>query len=469
MKKQTYRISVLCLLILVLSVSGCGIRKNKDQEITENTHTETELPKENHEIQNTENREEETIPEIELTQPVHFTGNEPGLASDSPIKNLTIQLGDGSGELHVTWFSASSAKGTVLFEKTSADGKAIGRAVTFKATTEPSVSVPNYYRNRAVITGLEADTDYTYQVGNGGQMSPVYSFHYSDPSADDFMFTITSDQEIGIGDDMLDIHEEAWSNSLSSAAHNIHDSAFMLSLGDQVSLADAPDQYDAFLDQTFLYTTALLPVVGNHDEASSYWGDHFFVPNQTSYGTARGNDGDYWFRWGKVLFVVLNTSTVQEPDCHEYTLTEACEANPDARWKVVICHYSPISNVERYQGIAMQLEKYFDYMESTFDIDLFLSGHDHLYSRGQLLVNYEVEDIPEDNIYTNPNNPIHVIFSTSTGCIYREPYGIGDIDFSIQTEHPQISTAHVTDTDFNITTYNADTWEVVDNFTIHKD
>ncbi len=495
MKKRLILLS--CLLLLTLS--GCG--KDPEDVVSDQTDINTEdssqedlsdIPEDSENSDEpvtepvtdpaaepvepsveSETTEPPTDPEptVEPTVEVseRYMFNESGLATDSPVKNLTVQPGNNHGELNFTWFSTSGEAGQLLIEKAPADTAHFATPSSYTSSVTPSVSVPNYYRNRVTVKGLEPGTDYIYQIGNSGNSSDIYSIHYADYNASEFSFAITSDQELGIGDDMLGIHEIAWSDTLTTFGQYMGNSAFMLSLGDQVGKADMPDQYDSFLDQTVLYSYPLVPVVGNHDEASSYWGDHFFVPNQTTNASAHGNDGDYWFRWGNVLFVVLNTCSLQDPDSHEDTMTAAYAANPDARWKVVLSHYSAVSNVERYQGMAAAWIDPFDDLERDFDIDLFLCGHDHLYSRGQLLTAYQAEDVPTDNTYTNPINPIHVIFSTATGCIYRDPYGLDDIDYSLQTEHPQISIANVSHNEFNIITYDADTMSVVDDFTIYKD
>lgn len=397
-----------------------------------------------------------------------YNADQEVLSADGAIKNLSIQFGNTPEELHLTWFSKSSTPGSVTF--TSEDGKKLMNRVT----TKPSISVPGYHQNRAVISGLEANTYYSYRVANGSDASPVYSYHTNDPYAKEFSFTIVSDQELGIGDEednALQNQSNAWRLALNRMKERIPDSAFILSLGDQVGKSDEPVQYDHLLDKSVLYSTPFLPVVGNHDVGSGYWGDHFFAPNMSPIGTAQGNDGDYWFVRGDVLFMIINTNTVQEKDVHETFVAETIAKNPNAKWRVVASHYSPASNVEKYQTIRADILPTFNYIAEHNNIDLFLGAHDHAYTRSYFL---DGDGDPVDageglrGEFHNPGRAMYVVFSTASGCLYRNPEDYPWTAISDQGYVPQISQAHVTENSFTISTYHADSWSLLDSFTIYK-
>lgn len=395
-----------------------------------------------------------------------YSEDQPTLASDNEIKNLSLQLGNTPEELHITWFSKSGARGHVHFREPS------GRSLTATVTTQGSISVPGYHRNRAVISGLQSNTTYQYQVGNGSSSSPVYSYTTEELYPSDFSFTISSDQEIGLGDlddNVYEIHSTAWKRSLNRMKEQIPDSRFILSLGDHVARKESPEEYDLFLDQSVLYSTPLMPVVGNHDAGSGFFGDHFHLPNLSRHGHADGDDGDYWFVYGNVLFLVLNNLSACDDIDHELFIMETLDEAPDTKWRVLVSHYSPVSNVERYQGSAESVDDYFDYAEK-YDIDLFLGGHDHVYTRSFLMTDDdEFLSTAEENEFTNPEGAVYMIFSTATNSLFREADNYPWAAVSIQTGHPQISKAHVTENSFTITTYEADTWKQLDTVTIYKD
>lgn len=397
------------------------------------------------------------------------------LATDSEFKNLTIQPGNQPDELYITWFSKSSSRGKVTFETDGLFG-----SITAKATTQGSVSVPNYYRNSALITGLESNTTYTYHLSNGRQQSPTYTYETGDLYDTDFTFTIAGDPELGLGDpEVLSGHRSIWRVVLNRMKAQIPESEFILTTGDQVAHPSNPDHYDAFLDNSVLYSTQLVPVVGNHDSGTGYFGDHFTLPNMSSIGQETGRDGDYWFTKGNALFMVLNNMCPQPMEVHEQFIADAISANPDVKWRIVVSHYSPVTMTERYQDIRENIKVVYEYIGDVFDIDLFIGGHDHIYTRSYFIdddgdpidhEDYPIEDDEEDivNEFHNPEKPIFVIFNGSTNALLRQPEDYPWAAVSVQNGVPHLSEVHVTDESLTITTHDADSWAIVDSFTIYK-
>ncbi len=389
------------------------------------------------------------------------------LASDAAFKNLTIQPGDTPDSLNITWFSQSSSKGNVTFTSDTAGN------ISANAVTQPSTSVPGYYRNSAVIKGLSSNTLYRYTLKNGGNTSPVYQYETQDLFSTDFTFTIAGDPEIGLGDEELwDGHRSIWRVVLNRMKSQIPNSSFLITMGDQVANPSSSVHYDYFLDNSVLYSTTLVPLVGNHDNGTGYFGDHFSLPNLSSIGAESGRDGDYWFVRGNVLFMVLNSMCPLPAETHEEFVAEAIAANPDAKWRIVLSHYSPITMVERYQGTRESIQYVYPYIAEHFDIDLFIGGHDHIYTRGYFL-DRDGDPIMSEKPLTeihNPDSALYMIVSGSTDALLREP----DNDYpwsalSVQNGVPQLTEVHVTENSLNVVTHDADSWAIVDDFTIYKD
>lgn len=480
MKKRIY-LSVLILLLLCICACSKEELVTVPDTVVEETpviidETDTEVIEtpEEAEDEPTEDEPAEEIPVYPFWWEIHdYNEDQPVLAQDGEIKNLSIQPGNQPDELYITWFSKSSSRGKVSFHSGG-----LFNTININATTEPSISVPNYYRNSCLVQGLESNTSYTYHVSNGGKKSPEYSYVTGDLYSTDFTFTIAGDPEIGLGEpEELPGQRNVWRLALNRMKEQIPDSSFIVTTGDQIAKADSTEHYDYFLDNSVLYSTPLVPVVGNHDVGTGFFGDHFTFPNQSPLGTSQGDDGDYWFRKGNVLFMVINTLTVMEKDIHEQFLAETISANPDAKWRVVISHFSPITMVENYQGIREDIRYTFAYMDEVFDIDLFISGHDHIYTRGYFL---DIDGDPilsdeddEDELiteYHNPERAVYTIYNCATNSLLREPtedYPWSMI--SVQNGVPQLSVANVTENSFTITTYDADSWTEVDSFTIYKD
>lgn len=478
MKKRLIAIPVL-LLTLSLIIVGC--RKDAPEAVTipdiiveetpETPIVEESVTEEPITVVEEVPAEEEPVEE-ESEHPYwwdlyDYNLDQQVLAQDGEFKNLTLQPGNKPDELYVTWFSRSSSRGKVTFES---DG--LFHSITAKATTKGSISVPGYYRNSALITGLESNTTYTYHLSNGGSQSPTYIYETGDLYSTDFSFTIAGDPEIGLGDpEVLSGHRSIWRVVLNRMKTHIPDSSFIITTGDQIAKPDSTEHYDYFLDNSVLYSTPLVPTVGNHDSGTGFFGDHFSLPNMSSIGHESGSDGDYWFTKGNVLFMVLNNLCPQPTEVHEQFVAEAIDANPDAKWRVIISHYSPVTSIERYLGTRESVVREYVYMGDVFDIDLFIGGHDHAYTRG-----YRIDEdgdsiegggpLPE---YQNPGRPIFVIFNGATDALLREPEDYPWSAISVQNGVPQLSEVHVTENSLTITTHDADSWAVVDSFTICKD
>ena len=397
-----------------------------------------------------------------------YNADQPILLSDGEFKNLTLQPGNKPNELYITWFSKSSAKGKVTFQTDGLFG-----SLTAKATTQGSISVPGYYRNSALVTGLESNTTYTYYLSNGSHQSPTYTYQTGDLYSTDFTFTVAGDPEIGLGDEeVLAGQRSIWKVILNRMKTQIPNSSFIITTGDQIGNPSSSVHYDYFLDNSVLYSTPLAPVVGNHDSGTGFFGDHFTLPNMSSIGHESGNDGDYWFVKGNALFMVLNNLCPLPTEVHEQFVADTIAANPDAKWRIIISHYSPVTAVERYLGTRDAVRFEYTYMGEMFDIDLFIGGHDHVYSRGYFL-DRDGDPIEGQSVeyeFYNPEHPIFVTMNGSTDALLRQP----DDNYpwaalSVQNGVPMLMKVHVTENSIHMTVHDADSWSVVDNFIIYKD
>lgn len=487
MKKQLITLFSV-LFMLSLSIIGCGKEETESvsmpETIVEEVSEEEPASEPIEEITADETSKEESEETEEVEYPYwwelyDYNLNQEVLAADGEFKNLTLQPGDQPGELRITWFSKSSSRGKVHFEPE--EGSLFG-GITAKATTEPSISVPGYHRNSAVIEGLESNTVYYYTLNNGGSHSPTYKYKVKDLESTDFTFTIAGDPEIGLGDpEVLSGQRSIWRVVLNRMRAQIPDSEFIISTGDQVADPASSVHYDYFLDNSVLYSMPLVPVVGNHDNGTGFFGDHFSLPNMSSIGQESGRDGDYWFTRGNALFMVLNSLCPQPTEVHEEFIAQAIAANPDAKWRIVVSHYSPVTMVERYQGVRESIKVVYDYIGEVFDIDLFIGGHDHIYTRGYFIdqdgdpidhEDYPIVDDMEDVVdeFDNPEESIFVVFNGATDALLREP----DADYPwaavcVQNGVPQLTEVHVTNDSITMETHDADSWATVDKFTIYKD
>lgn len=416
---------------------------------------------------------EEPVTEVEEKEPPAPGEENWGTAPDcsvpmitsTPIRFLSVNVGSTEEEVSLTWFSPAEEAGQVYW--TTADDEEFADAVLYSASVSESEVTSGYYVNRATVTGLLPETEYQYQVGTEEAMSPVYA--YTTPAfSDTFTFAAVGDAQLGKPVDELNRQKNNWHRLLNKVKYHFPDAGFLVSLGDQVNDFDDGEEYGAFLNQGVLYGLSLAPVKGNHDVGGPQYSEHFTLPNQSSLGTCDdGGDGDYWFTRGNALFLVLNTMDASKWGEHKEFIASAVEANPDAAWRIVFSHFSPYNAYESYLENARNMRPYFLEFAAACDIDLVMCGHDHAYVRTYFVKedgSFQEYESPAEN----PEGTMYVTLSSSSGSLYRRPSSQDEAAVSKKRDTPEVTGVQVSPDSLKISTYNAETWEMTDEFEIRK-
>ena len=258
----------------------------------------------------------------------------------------------------------------------------------------------NYYVFKASVSGLKADTQYVWRVGTAGAWSETCSFRTL-PSGEGLRFVALGDAQIGTnGDEVSD--GAAWQDTLDAAA--AVSPAFVLHMGDEVesfgsgaaTLPQSEREYEQFFGARALRGVPFAGVIGNHEVSKSNWSEHHNFPNLSGNGassSAGAQSGDYWFVAGNVQFFVLN-SNVKDDGVHAAFLAEAAEAGREAYgdrivWRVAAMHHSLFRGSTLYEqygeeDIAQRRQS----LSAAFtaqDIDLVLTGHEHIYTRAHMM------------------------------------------------------------------------------------
>lgn len=164
------------------------------------------------------------------------------VAGATAITDPVLQVGGDETSRLVSWMSASAGGGEVRWaEPSEVEDAQLPVTAAHAATTKAGRSVEDErYFNHARMTGLEADTEYAYQVGSeeDGYSAPR-TFTTGSPGGD-AEFLAFGDPQIGHGggepDDAI-----GWKRTLTSAIRTAQDPRFFISLGDQVESFDDQD------------------------------------------------------------------------------------------------------------------------------------------------------------------------------------------------------------------------------------
>ena len=212
-----------------------------------------------------------------------------------------------------------------------------------------------YYANKVTITELKENTTYYYQCLVDGKWTSVKKFKTGDTS--NFSFLYVGDPQIGASKGQTPTESSeaqsadiaarndafSWNKTLTAAISEHSDVDFIVSAGDQINNTGDDNgqerEYAGFLSADVLSNVPVAPTIGNHDSKFANYQNHFNVPNaytEEQNATPAGND--YYYTYGDVLFIVLNTNNYNCAD-HEALIKKAEQAAPNAKWKIVTFHH----------------------------------------------------------------------------------------------------------------------------------
>jgi hypothetical protein len=414
---------------------------------------------------------------IDITFDLTYT-NWDGSYLSALIKNISLQIGADQTQRNIVWYSDSSSAGKVqLALKSAMPGSDFpSQYQEFEATSESTV-VSGLNSNKSIITGLAANTEYVYRVGNDDGWSDAYGFKTQNFSGS-FSFLAAGDPQMGytaISNDLA-----GWTNTLQKSHANFPDAGFILSLGDNINHLGNESEYEAFFGPETLKSLTLATVYGNHDAGINF-SQHFNPPNVSDYGITPDSgsaSGDYWYIYNNTLFMSLNSMNMSTAE-HQQFMIEAIAQNPSVKWKIVVMHF-PLFSAVTLNGSHDDLRAALAPIFSSLGIDVVLSGHDHAYTRTYMIggpsdPTGQIPNIPEEGVPSEITAPLkgevlYVSLNSSSGslCIPVTNDVLPFVAVKNQESVPNISRINITDNSFTITTYRTTDMNVVDTFTINK-
>ncbi len=314
---------------------------------------------------------------------------------------VSITPGEDETKLNFAWYSKYSKEPTpiVLF------GTSKNNLKEYKGTTgnvETDLTGGEAYQyNHVTVTGLKENTTYYYTVEKNGVQSEVRK--YTTGSFENVNILYVGDPQIGASKGQPQNGEKlantsgaantaarndgfAWDRTLDVATGLNDNINFMISAGDQVNKTGKAkeEEYAAYLSASALESLATATTIGNHDSLNADYAYHFNVPNATENGKTQAG-GDYYYSYGPGLFIVLNTNNYNVAE-HEKTMQEAIASNPDAKWRIVTIHQDIYgSGLDHSDTDGMILRTQLTPIFDRYDVDVVLQGHDHTYSRSNIL------------------------------------------------------------------------------------
>jgi hypothetical protein len=250
-----------------------------------------------------------------------------------------------------------------------------GGAAPPRTITSPAASFHSVH-----IGGLAPDSRYAYTV-RAGSTARGGAFVTAPAGASHRPFTF-----VVYGDNRSD----GGTHARIAEAISKESFDFLIQTGDLVVTGADESAWQSFFDveSSILRDHCLFAAVGNHELHNDRFAAHFeryFAPTEPAAGSSDAAPLYGSFRWGRARFFVLNAFEEWGPGKERTWLEQALaladrEAGVDLR--VAVIHHGPYSAGPHGNNDEL-LAAHIDELLAAHHVDLVLSGHDHIYERGQ--------------------------------------------------------------------------------------
>lgn len=443
---------------------------------------------------------------------------------------ISLSPGSNATELNFAWYtpkqtnddhSNANVPKLIIGEGHNMKNAKVYEAEQTAVKDEQDNNGETYNSNKVTATGLKENKTYYYSYDNGnGYTKPA---EYTTKSTNNFSFAFVGDPQIGSSNELkgkdtkefYDAQSNAvksdafnWSSTLNAALEKTDDQlSFVVSAGDQIQTTkkkspnkDASKseiEYTGYLSPEVLKSLPVATTVGNHDADNANYTYHFNRTNASELGSNKVVGGDYYFKYGNALFIMLNTQDTNVAE-HKQFIEQTVAANKDCKWRIVTLHQdiygsAEHSNEPEITNLRYQLTPIFE----QNDIDAVLTGHDHAYSRSKMLLGgtkaNDYTDEKDQKYLTylksimdekaieivkkqgssviNPEGVLYMTAGSSSGSKYYDlvPRQQTYIAHRWQEDVPTYSVVDITENSLTINTYRTDNDEKIDEtFSITK-
>lgn len=416
-------------------------------------------------------------------------GNLSGEGESYDSSRIILTPGKTAKDLGFAWYSQKKGEPAVKIGKK----EDLSDAQEFKGTaTEINRSnQKNTYKasNKVTVEGLfEENTTYYYSYTDDVK-NPAWSEvqSYTTKKTTNFQTILVGDPQIGASgsqgqgtaDDInIAVDTFNWNKTLEQAKITAPNASFILSAGDQIDYAgtDSSDgknvresEYAGFTYPALLRMLPLATTIGNHESKGTDYKYHYNNPNSEDELGSTNSGSDYYFSYGNVLFISLNSNNRNTVE-HRELLKKAVESNPDAKWKVVMFHHDIYGSGQPHSDTdGANLRALFAPLMDEFSIDMCLTGHDHSYARSYLMADGTAIQY-DDSVAINPEGTLYIAAGSASGSKFyklatTKQYYIAERS---NTQIPTFSTIDFSDESIVIKTYDYNGNKYADDYTLYK-
>ena len=294
----------------------------------------------------------------------------PAKGDTEPFRISVTMNGDAGTQRGFCWWTKTQTdtKIEVLDESGASAGK-----VTF---TDSQEWEGNYY-HKATVSELKNGESYTFRVGNGSDWSEYGSF-VTDDGDESFSFIEIADVQAT----PLENFQKA-ALTVEAAFETLPDAEFIVNCGDFTndSTNEEWDRFDYAFGELNSNCT-MVPVAGNHDGFGvENWFNNMFNLDTTE--SVETKDGvNYSFDYGNAHIAVINTNDMMCISVPQLVWLKNDLDSTDKDWKLCFMHKSPYTlGKDGKWPDALYLGESLARVFDMCDVDMVISGHDHMYLR----------------------------------------------------------------------------------------
>lgn len=381
--------------------------------------------------------------------------------TDDAKAGITVFVGSNETERNFSWYSATESSPSVRIGEST---------LSLKTVNGTCVKAPDGdYANKVTVTGLKADTKYYYQCVSGDFTSKIYSFETH--SGDDFSAIYVTDVHVTQNDindeNSLYNTSKMFNNTLRDALSKNDDISLVLSAGDQATQG-LESEYKAYSVGMYGTGLSVATAIGNHDRKGVAYKTFTNMPNEDTESLSLYIGNDYWFVKGDVLFLVMDSNNGNGTG-HASFIESAIKANPNVKWKVMMCHHDLYSGrIPHRESENSILRMIWGPLADEYGIDLVLLGHSHYYTVTNVLNNNKVVS-PLAAEMIDPEGTIFMVSCSLGRARNDEEIGLNSyVGFDYLTENAVYNILDFTQDSITVNSYELGAEKAFNTFTIKK-
>jgi 3',5'-cyclic AMP phosphodiesterase CpdA len=333
------------------------------------------------------------------------------LITDSPdVKHIMLQNGGDEHETGINLMTSENDEG--YYEVHYVEKKAFNMKKNHPREGEERIALLGRYNgekesvHRGKMTELKTGTEYLYCVSRVGDTVHTKWLTFVTPSRNSFSVLLLGDPQLGsYGADDRSI----WNAAIKKESKLLGKTDYIFSLGDQVDATGEKNTtlkayYDFRYPDLFRNTPAVM-VMGNHESGT----------NAEEIYRCQFGDQPYSFVCQNTLVVVLNSNDSEYENQIQYM--EKTIRQNNHKWVIVLMHHSLFSSGEHSDDEKTEtMRKAYSTFFSRMDVDLVISGHDHIYSRSYLMNGEQpLNSSISNRIFRHKNQTMYLTAGSSSG------------------------------------------------------